>query len=247
MSVPFLEPGDYRFPHPSSALLERDGLVGISRDLDADRLLSAYRQGIFPWYSERGFFFWFAVAPRAILLPENLHIGRSLAKTLRNKPYLVSVNRCFGDVAAACGSIARRGVEGSWITPAFQAAYTRLHESGFAHSFECHYPAPEGGLVLAGGFYGVQIGRVFYGESMFARQADASKIAFACAVPFLASCGIRLIDCQQDTGHLKRFGSHTMAFEDFQTALKTNNDLPPDRPIKTGIVASTLQDGQSGR
>ncbi|MDO4879053.1 MAG: leucyl/phenylalanyl-tRNA--protein transferase [Neisseria sp.] len=240
MQIPFLAPGDYRFPSPARALCEADGLVGISRDLDAARLLSAYRQGIFPWYEQDGFFFWFAVAPRAVLLPENLHIGRSLAKTLRNKPYLVSANRDFAQVIASCSHAARPGQDGTWITPAFREAYTRLHHMGCAHSFECYYPATDGQMALAGGFYGVQIGRVFYGESMFARQADASKIAFACAVPHLAACGISLIDCQQDTAHLKRFGSHTMAFGDFQAALQTLNGLPPARPLETGIVASTL-------
>ena len=182
-------------------------MVGISRDLDTGRLLSAYRQGVFPWFSEDGWFFWHTIDPRAVIVPENLHIGRSLAKTLRNKPYRVTVNQCFETVIAHCAAFPRPGQDGTWIVPEFQAAYTELHRLGHAHSFECFYPDETGRLKLAGGFYGVQIGRVFYGESMFALEPDASKIAFARAVPFLAGLGIELIDCQQDTLHMHRFGS----------------------------------------
>lgn len=182
MSIPLLYPNDYTFPDPFYALEERDGLVGISRDLDTGRLLSAYRQGIFPWFSEDGWFFWYTIDPRAVIVPENLHIGRSLAKTLRNKPYRVTVNQCFETVIAHCAAFPRPGQDGTWIVPEFQAAYTELHRLGHAHSFECFYPDETGRLKLAGGFYGVQIGRVFYGESMFALEPDASKIAFARAV-----------------------------------------------------------------
>ena len=201
MKIPFLAPRDYRFPDPSYALAECDGLVGVSGDLDTGRLLSAYGQGIFPWFSRDGWFFWYAVAPRAVIVPENLHIGRSLAKTLRHKPYRVTVNRCFEKVIAHCANVPRPEQDGTWIEPAFQTAYLKLHHQGNAHSFECWLPDEQGKMQLAGGFYGVQIGCVFYGESMFALRPDASKIAFACAVPFLADLGVALIDCQQDTEH----------------------------------------------
>lgn len=221
MDIPFLPPGNYRFPDPRPALAENEGLVCVSTDLAVPRLLAAYPLGIFPWFEENGVFFWFSTAPRTVLLPDKIHIGRSLAKTLRNKPYVVTVNRNFPAVIAACAQIVRPGQESSWIGPAFRQAYGELHEAGHAHSFECWYPDGEGNLNLAGGFYGVQIGRAFFGESMFAAQPDASKIAFACAVPYLAECGIELIDCQQDTHHLARFGSQQMAFNDFQdTALR---------------------------
>ncbi|MCF7520579.1 leucyl/phenylalanyl-tRNA--protein transferase [Neisseria sp. ZJ106] len=236
MNIPFLPPGDYRFPQPDYALAECDGLVGVSRDLDTGRLLAAYRQGIFPWFSHNGLFYWYATAPRTVLLPENLHIGRSLAKTLRHKTYQITVNQAFADVIAHCAAVPRAGQDGSWIAPEFQTAYTKLHRLGFAHSFECRYPDETGRLKLAGGFYGVQIGSVFYGESMFALAPDASKIAFAAAVPFLAQCGIRLIDCQQDTAHLRRFGSQPMPFTDFQTALQTLNHQPLTQTISSGVV-----------
>lgn len=241
MNIPFLPPQDYRFPNPDYALAHCDGLVGVSRDLDEGRLLSAYRSGIFPWFSENGLFYWFATAPRTVLLPEKLHIGKSLAKTLRNKPYRVSVNEAFGEVVAHCAAVPRPGQDGSWITPEFQTAYARLHELGHAHSFECRYPDGQGRLKLAGGFYGVQIGRVFYGESMFAFAPDASKIAFACAVPYLAECGIALIDCQQDTAHLARFGSEQMDFDAFQTALRRLNAMDLVRETGCGVVRSTME------
>lgn len=240
MNIPFLPPGDYRFPHPDYALAECDGLVGVSADLDAQRLLSAYRNGIFPWYSNKGLFYWFAVAPRAVLLPQNLHIGKSLAKTLRNKKYQVCTNQNFGKVIANCAAVPRPEQDGSWIAPEFQTAYHALHRLGFAHSFECYYPDETGRLKLAGGFYGIQIGSVFYGESMFALQPDASKIAFAHAVPFLHRLGVQLIDCQQDTAHLKRFGSQLMDFHEFQTALTALNEIPLTRKIQSETVFSNL-------
>lgn len=240
MNIPFLPPLDYRFPNTAYALAECDGLVGVSRDLDSGRLLSAYRQGIFPWFSENGLFYWFATAPRTILSPKKLHISRSLAKNLRHYCYRVTVDIAFEHVIAACSAVPRPGQDGSWITPEFQTAYAALHRLGFAHSFECWYPDAAGQMQLSGGFYGVQIGRVFYGESMFALAPDASKIAFACAVPFLAQCGIELIDCQQDTAHLKRFGSEQMAFSDFQTALSVLNNQPLAHPMKTQIIVENI-------
>ena len=239
MDIPFFAPRDYRFPDPKPALEHHEGLVGVSADLDRERLLAAYRSGIFPWFSEGGLFYWLCTAPRTVLFPEKIHIGRSLAKTLRNKDYLVTANHCFEQVIAACAAVPRAGQQGTWIADEFRQAYADLHRAGHAHSFECWYPAADGeNYQLAGGFYGVQIGRVFYGESMFALQADASKIAFAAAVPHLADCGIALIDCQQDTEHLARFGSQPLPLEDFQAALREWNDQPLQREIGSGVIAS---------
>ena len=238
MPIPLLAPDDFDFPDPRPALAENNGLVCASTDLHPRRLLAAYPQGIFPWFFEDGYFYWFAVAPRAVLLPENLHIGRSLRKVLRNRAYSVTADSAFRDVIAACSSVPRPGQDGSWIEAPFCRAYTVLHKIGHAHSFECRYPDENGQMVLAGGFYGVQIGSVFFGESMFAHQNDASKIAFACAIPYLADRSIRLIDCQQDTGHLARFGSHTMPFDDFQAALNRLTVLPLSKPIMHGTVVA---------
>ncbi|OAM26639.1 leucyl/phenylalanyl-tRNA--protein transferase [Eikenella longinqua] len=234
--IPLLAADCLQFPDPRPAIAAHEGLVALSRDLSAERLLAAYKQGIFPWHEEGGLFFWFATAPRTVLYPERLHIGRSLAKTLRHKPYAVTANQNFLAVIAACAATPRPGQGGSWIAPNFQVAYTELHRLGRAHSFECWYPDEDGRLVLAGGLYGVQIGRVFFGESMFAWQSDASKIAFACAVPFLQRCGIRLIDCQQDTPHLARFGSQTVPFDDFQAALSELTAQPLDKPITSHLL-----------
>ena len=232
MNIPYLPPNDYRFPEPDYALAECDGLVGASSDLDTARLLSAYRAGIFPWLGRQGFFYWFAVSPRAVILPEKLHVSRSLAKHLRNTPYLVTANRCFAEVVARCAAVPRPNQDGTWIAPEFQTAYQKLHDIGHAHSFECFCPDADGTWRLAGGFYGVQIGRVFYGESMFSLKPNASKTAFAHAVPFLQKRGIALIDCQQDTPHMRRFGSQLMDFSDFQTALEKLNAQELHHPIE---------------
>ena len=238
--IPFISAARPVFPEYSPAHDKHDGLVCVSDALTPEMLLAAYRKGVFPWFSEHGLFYWFAQHSRAVLLPERLHIGRSLAKTLRRKSYRVSVNACFAEVIAACAQIPRAEQGGTWITSDFQAAYTALHRMGHAHSFECWLPDAAGQWQLAGGFYGVQIGSVFYGESMFARRADASKIAFACAVPFLARCGVGLIDCQQDTHHLQRFGSETVGLSAFQTALERLNGLPLLQPIENGVVAENM-------
>ncbi len=238
MNIPILPPHGCRFPDPAQAIAERDGLVAVGGDLSPERLLAAYPQGIFPWYSENQPICWFALAPRTVLFPEKIHIGRSLQKSLRNKPYAVTANHSFPAVIAACAAMPRAGQDGTWITGDMQRAYTKLHEMGHAHSFECWYPDQTGRLKLAGGFYGVQIGRVFFGESMFAAQADASKTAFALAVPYLADCGIGLIDCQQNTSHLARFGSEQMDFADFQAVLRRLTAQPLTHPIGNGVLAA---------
>lgn len=220
MRIPLLEADDLHFPNPRSAIKQYDGLLCVSHDITPQRLLAAYRHGIFPWYSDEEFIYWFAVSPRAVLLPDHLHISRSLAKTLRNKRYRVTVNHDFEAVIQSCAQIQRLGQDGSWIEPKFIQAYTQLHHLGYAHSFECYMPDESGKEILTGGLYGVQIGKVFFGESMFAKKNDASKIAFACAVPYLAQHGIELIDCQQDTAHLAHFGSQTLPFDDFEIQLK---------------------------
>lgn len=196
-------------------------------------LLAAYPQGIFPWYDDGQFFYWFSTAPRAVLLPEQLKLSRSLKKTIKNQKYKICVNQDFANVMAQCAKKSRPDQQGnSWISPKFQAAYTALHQMGYAHSFEYFNENNE----LVGGLYGVQIGCVFFGESMFAHQADASKIAFAHAVPFLAACGIQLIDCQQDTDHLRRFGSQLLPFDDFQAALNRLTAMPLKQPCYPQII-----------
>lgn len=223
----FLPPHSTRFPDP---LRHRDesGLVCISAGITPEHILAAYRLGIFPWFCEGRYVYWFATHPRCVLYPERLHIGRSLAKTLKKQPYRITINRDFPAVIAACAAKTRPEQDGTWIAPEFQAAYTALHHLGHAHSFEARLP--ENGR-LVGGFYGVQIGCVFYGESMFADAPDASKCAFALAVPYLAALGIALIDCQQESGHMRRFGAEEIPLADFQAALTRFNPQPLIKPL----------------
>lgn len=223
MSIVFLPEGDHAFPQPDGT---QDSCVAASGDLSVQRLLAAYRRGIFPWYEQDGLYYWFATAPRTVLYPSALHIGRSLQKNLRNRRYRIGVNRDFAAVIAACAQARRPEQDSTWISSAFQAAYRRLHQMGHAHSFEYYCFDETNDWRLAGGLYGVQIGRVFYGESMFAQVPDASKIAFVHAVKLLAECGVALIDCQQDTHHLARFGSQNIDFSDFQAQLALLNAAP---------------------
>ena len=155
MGIPLLAPGDYAFPDPALHCRSTKGWSVMSRDLDAGRLLEAYRNGVFPWFSRDGWFFWYAVGPRAVVFPDRLYIPRSLAKMLRNRAYRVTANDCFERVVAQCADMVRPGQDGTWIAPEFQTVYLKLHEMGHAHSFECHYPDENGKTRLAGGFYGV--------------------------------------------------------------------------------------------
>lgn len=233
--IPLL-PKNSPFPNPHTGIALHDGLVCVTEDLTPQRLLAAYPKGIFPWHDDGQFFYWFSIAPRAVLLPENLHVARSLQKALRQRKYRVAVNTQFTAVMSACAQIRRPNQDDTWIAPSFERAYKQLHHLGRAHSFEYYDEHDE----LAGGLYGVQIGSVFFGESMFAHQADASKMAFAHAVPFLAKCGVKMIDCQQDTEHLRRFGSHIMPFDDFQAALTRLTAMPLLQDIVSQTIFSSL-------
>ena len=209
------------WPDVTEAQQERDGLVAVGGDLSVERLLAAYQRGIFPWYSEDQPICWWALSPRMVLKPENLHVGRSLAKNLRNRHYVISVNQQFSAVINACARMPRPGQDGTWLTQELQWALKQMYRAGHAHSFEYWQASEEdaSSLQLLGGLYGIQIGQVFFGESMFALTGDASKIAFVHAVKYLQSCGIALIDCQMNTPHLARFGAEEIHFDEFQRAL----------------------------
>lgn len=240
MSVPFLTFEDIDFPCPDYGISHHDGLVAISADLQVKLLLNAYRLGIFPWFSEGNLFYWFATAPRAVLDPNHLHIGRSLRKTLRHCSYRVSVNRDFMRVMQECAQMPRFNQNGTWITPAFIKAYNELHQLGYAHSFECYMPDLSGNWILAGGMYGVQIGCVFYGESMFHLQDNASKIALVCAAQFLAKLGVKWIDCQQYSSHTARLGAQLMPFDEFSQMLKYWNNVPLRQLITSGYLVENV-------
>jgi leucyl/phenylalanyl-tRNA--protein transferase len=210
--IPWLD-HRHSFPPLAQALQEPNGLLAAGGDLTPGRILAAYRQGIFPWFMPGEPILWWSPNPRMVLFPSELHLHRSLVKVLRNKPYQITFDTAFREVMAGCA--APRGAEtGTWISDEMVQAYVALHEAGFAHSFECWM---EGELV--GGLYGMAIGKMFYGESMFARRADASKIAFAHAVQWLDAQGFGLIDCQMYTEHLARFGAREVSRTEFMQQL----------------------------
>jgi len=206
------------FPNPSSA--EDDGLLAVGGDLSVERLVLAYSLGIFPWYSEDQPILWWSPDPRLVLFPEELRVSKTLRQTLRKGVYRVTYNQAFDAVIRGCANAKRKGDAGTWITDEMIDAYIRLHQSGWAHSVEAW-----DGDELAGGLYGVMIGRAFFGESMFAIKTDASKVAFVECVGNLAKKGIELIDCQVSTEHLKSFGAKEIPRDEFakrlHQALKT--------------------------
>ncbi len=193
---------DYTFPPVEHALREPDGLLAVGGDLAPKRILSAYRQGIFPWFSPGQPILWWSPDPRAVLLPEKLKVSRSLRKTINKGSFQVTFDTAFEQVIRACAATPRRGQPGTWITPEMQQAYIRLHRMGHAHSVESW-----SGDELVGGLYGLRLGRVFYGESMFSRRTDASKVAFVHLVRKLQEEGVVLIDCQVTTDHLLSLGA----------------------------------------
>jgi leucyl/phenylalanyl-tRNA---protein transferase len=210
--ITWLNPGD-AFPHASTALIDPNGLVCAGLELTAERVLAAYERGIFPWYSEGQPVLWWSPDPRMVLLPENFKLHRSLKKVLRNTDYEIRVDENFEDVMRGCAEL-RPEQGGTWITDSIIAAYSDLHRAGLAHCVECWMDGE-----LAGGLYGIALGRVFFGESMFMRRTDASKIAFAHLVTQLTQWGFTLIDCQQETEHLASFGARPISRENFLQAL----------------------------
>jgi leucyl/phenylalanyl-tRNA--protein transferase len=209
----FRLPREPIFPDPD--LAEPDGLLAVGGDLSPDRLLRAYADGIFPWYSEETPILWWSPDPRMVLVPAELHVPRSLRRTMRSATFEVRVDTAFGEVIRRCARKERPGQDGTWITEEMIDAYERLHALGFAHSFE----AWRGG-ELAGGLYGVSLGAAFFGESMFADQPDASKVAFASSVEWLRGRGFELVDCQVDTEHLRRFGAREIPRAEFLARLR---------------------------
>ena len=209
------------FPAADRALCSPNGLLAAGGDLSPERLLDAYSRGIFPWFSGNDPILWWSPDPRMVLFPDELKISRSLAKTLRNKAYDVRVDSAFRPVMEACSQAPRKGQAGTWINPQMIDAYTRLHELGHAHSFETWI---EGRLT--GGLYGVALGGAFFGESMFARGTDASKIAFVHLARQLQAWGFGMIDCQMTTPHLATLGAREMSRREFSTRLAELVKLP---------------------
>lgn len=219
----WLHPGqaDEPFPHPDRALTEPNGLLAAGGDLSLPRLLRAYREGIFPWYEAGQPILWWSPDPRTVLFSDQVVISRSLRKTLRNGRFRVSFDEAFREVIRGCAE-PRGGVHGTWITYGMQQAFVQLYEAGHAHSVEVWQDGE-----LTGGLYGVSFGRMFYGESMFSRVSDASKVALVVLCRHLEHWGYPLIDCQTPSAHLTRMGARPMSRRDFRKWLDQLCELPP--------------------
>ena len=207
--IPYLGPLDL-FPPVEMAREDMGGLLAVGGNLQPDRLLEAYRRGIFPWGTVEGQPLWYSPDPRMVLFPEEFRLTRSLQKTLRAGKFEVRFDSDFAGVMAGCATTPRPGQDGTWITPEMKHAYTRLHELGWAHSVETYEED-----VLVGGLYGLAIGRMFYGESMFSHRTDASKVAFAHLVRYLVANQFGMIDCQMYTDHLASLGGREIPRDDF--------------------------------
>jgi leucyl/phenylalanyl-tRNA--protein transferase len=225
------------FPDP--CLAEPDGLLAAGGDLSPLRLLDAYRRGIFPWHSVRNVPLWWTPDPRCILLPEEFRVPRSLKRALRGEPFTFSFDMAFAEVVRACAG-PRREQEDTWLSPEMIAAYERMHELGLAHSVEARR---DGRLV--GGLYGLALGGVFFGESMFHRETDASKAAFVFLMGELAKNAFSLVDCQQTTPHVLRFGAKEVPRAEFATLLAAGLERPARRGSwAQGIGRSAADDAQ---
>ncbi len=214
---------DDRLVFPPVHLAE-DGLLALGGDLRPERLLLGYTQGIFPWYAENLPILWHSPDPRMVMTTRDLVVQRSLRKAIKRRPYELTMDTAFRDVLRGCADVPRPGQTGTWLIPEMVDAYTKLYELGFAHSIEAWR-----GKELVGGLYGVSLGAAFFGESMFAKAPDASKIAYVACVRQLDAWGIHLIDCQVHTEHLERFGAYEVPRADYLAMLSRALDEPTKR------------------
>ena len=222
-SLPWLDPDQLWFPPADDALEDPDGLLAVGGDLSSERLLLAYRNGIFPWFSEDQPILWWSPDPRCVLIPDDIHISRSLRRTLNQQRFSVTADRCFSRVIRLC---ATTRAEGTWITDEMMAAYSRLHRQGHAHSIEVWNPQGE----LAGGMYGVALGRCFFGESMFSLETNASKVLMVHLARQLAAWGYQLMDCQVESRHLMSMGARTIPRAEFLSILRACVKRKADQP-----------------
>ena len=218
--------GNAPFPSLDAALRDPNGLLAAGGDLAPERLLAAYRQGIFPWFSIGDPILWWSPDPRMVLFPDEFRLSRSLLKRLRRKEFEVTSDTAFGAVMTACAETPRDGQNGTWIVDDIIDAYSVLHELGVAHSVECWQPDENGVRRLVGGLYGVCIGQMFYGESMFSLVTDGSKTAFAHLVRGLKSHAVGLIDCQMKTSHLASLGAREIPRREFSEKLQRLIEAP---------------------
>lgn len=216
MPVFWLSPNDLTFPNP--ALANEDGILAIGGDLSVERLLVAYNNGLFPWFNPGDPILWWSPDPRFVLFPEDLKIAKSMRSYFNQRKYEVSFDKAFREVITNCKNQPRKGQSGgTWISQEMIDAYCALHEKGFAHSVEVWE-----GEALVGGLYGIALGKLFFGESMFSKKSNASKLGFITLVKYLTSKGYELIDCQQETQHLKSLGGKNMERAAFLNLIRSN-------------------------
>ena len=223
--LPWLSPKHLLFPDIRTALKEPDGLLAAGGDLSPERILAAYRQGIFPWFNPGDPILWWSPDPRTVLFPKTLHISKSLRKTLRKSCYQITFDRCFNEVMHACAA-PRSYADGTWINREMIASYTELHHRGYGHSVEVWQEKN-----LVGGLYGLAMGRMFFGESMFSRADNASKVGFAHLVRQLLSWDFQLIDCQVANPHLFSLGAEEIPREEFRKLLIHFIEMPSAYPL----------------
>ena len=211
--------GEISFPPPR--LATKEGLLAVGGDLSQERLISAYRNGIFPWFSHGESILWWSPDPRLVLYPEELRVSKSLKKIIKKDIFHVTLDEAFDEVIKECAGIRLRNNEGTWIVEDMIEAYCRLHRFGFAHSAEAWY-----NKKLVGGIYGVSLGKCFFGESMFTRMSNASKVAFVRFVNYLKELSFDMIDCQLTTNHLLNFGAHEIPRALFLKQLEKSLEAP---------------------
>ena len=223
MNISWLTDDCEDFPSVDNALEEPNGLLAAGGDLSTKRLINAYSNGIFPWYDDDQPILWWSPNPRAIIIPSQLHCSKSLKKTIRKSMLTYTFDKAFTDVIGRCGAV-REHNQGTWITEEMRDAYTELHYQGHAHSIEI-WDEQE----LVGGLYGVAIGKVFFGESMFSLQANASKMAMLAIGKHLGECGYKLIDCQVESDHLFTMGAVLITRDNFIQSLRNLVDATADK------------------
>lgn len=206
---------NHRLLFPDVEKADEDGLLAVGGDLSPERLLLAYKNGIFPWFNEDSMILWWSPDPRMVLFPEKVKISKSMAQVIKSNRFRITWNTEFEKVINACSAIIRKGQHGTWITPEMKSAYLKLHQMGIAKSIEVWEND-----VLVGGLYGIDLGNVFCGESMFSRTSNASKFAFICLAKELQQKKYRLIDCQVYTAHLESLGAEEIPRKQFIAILK---------------------------
>lgn len=220
MPIPELDPTDLWFPDPEEALEDPNGLLAWGGDLEPERLQKAYYEGIFPWFSEGQPILWWSPDPRMVLFPECVHVSRSMRRRLNDECFHVTLNHDFRRVIEGCAA-PRPYSDDTWIVPPMIQAYCRLHDAGLAHSIECWT-----GDELVGGLYGIALGNLFFGESMFSRRTDTSKLVFIRLARHLAAHGIRVLDCQVPNEHLLTLGAEEIPRTRFLEILHSHRDEP---------------------